>query len=217
MEHVTHNIEHKKRRIQDEAIPMLQATCYVLRNPAARGFTLVEMLVSIAIFSFVMLATVSVLLNVVDANHKSQGLKTSVDNLSLILESVSRNLRTGSEYSAIPGDPDPAGCTSFGGSTGITFTDNSGSIIRYKFSNSALAVSKDDGATYTAITAPEIKIERLCFYIGGVGTADAIQPNVLITVGGVVSPLTAAGAKIKTRSRFDVQTFITQRIPEVAN
>ena len=54
------------------------------------GFSLAELIVSIALFSFVMLATSSVLLSVVDADHKAQGLKTAIDNVSLSLESMSR-------------------------------------------------------------------------------------------------------------------------------
>lgn len=63
-----------------------------------KGFTLVEMIVSIAIFTIVALVAVGALLKTIDANKKSQSLKTSINNINFVLESMSRELRTGSNY-----------------------------------------------------------------------------------------------------------------------
>jgi len=179
-----------------------------------RGFTLVEMLVSIALFSFIMMATTSVLLSVVDANHKAQGLKTTIDNLSMVIESMARNLRTGRDYTPLAG---ASLCNSGTGATGIQFKDHLNRTIQYRLDAGVIEISKDIGVTYTAITAPEIVIDRLCFHIGGIVPSDNIQPNILITIGGIVNPATVVGAKQRTTSHFDLQTFVTQRIPDVLN
>ena len=178
------------------------------------GFTLIEMIVSIALFSFVMLAVTTVLLSVVDANHKAQGLKSSMNNLSLALESMTRNLRTGKIYSVAGFN----GCSG-GGSTGIDFIDHASVATRYSLGSSgngggAILLTKS-GNLLGPMTALEINIDRLCFYVSGQSTADLFQPQVLITIGGVVSDKTAIGAKVKTRSRFDIETLVSQRFPDV--
>lgn len=176
------------------------------------GFTIVEMLISISLFSFVMLGTTSVLLTSIDANRKSQGLKISIDNLSLALESVTRNLRTGTKYSSSYGNGNCSGSGPSAGKTGISFLDQRGFSTHYRLNAGAIEVSKDGGGNFSAMTTPEINIERLCFYITGSSASDDIQARVLVSIGGVVSSNTASGSKTKTLTRFDIQTFVSQRL-----
>ena len=65
------------------------------------------------------------------------------------------------------------------------------------------------------MTAPEITIEHLNFYVDGTESTNE-QPKVLITIGGVVNSRTAPGVKAKTSSRFDIETMVSQRLPDVA-
>lgn len=60
-----------------------------------RGFTLVEMMVSLAIFSVVAVIAIGALLKVIDANKKSQSMQSAVTNINFAMESMSRDLRTG--------------------------------------------------------------------------------------------------------------------------
>jgi prepilin-type N-terminal cleavage/methylation domain-containing protein len=74
-----------------------------------KGFTLIEMMVSLAIFTVVALVSVGAFLKVLDANKKSVNLKTTINNLNFALESISREMRVGKDYyyiyssSALPG------------------------------------------------------------------------------------------------------------------
>src|SRR3989338_8650434 len=178
------------------------------RYSTQSGFTLIEMIVSIALFSFVMLATTTVLLSVVDANHKAQGLKTSINNLSLTLESIARNLRTGSSYVIGPSQ----GACPLSGRTSISYTDQYGLNVIYQQSGGSIEISKG-GTSFAVMTAPEITIERFCFYVNGQDPLDPLQPKILITAGGIVNIASAAGARTKTTSRFDLQTLVSQRLP----
>ena len=173
------------------------------------GFTLIEMIVSIALFSFVMLATTTVLLSVVDANHKAQGLKTTINNLSLTLESIARNLRTGSSYVTVNSND----VCPFGGEDNIGYVDQYGSSVIYQQNGGTIQIIR--GETISDMTASEITINRLCFYVVGQDPADQIQPKILITAGGIVNIASTAGAKMKTTSRFDLQTLVSQRLPDV--
>jgi prepilin-type N-terminal cleavage/methylation domain-containing protein len=177
------------------------------------GFTLIEMIVSIALFSFVMVASTTVILSVIDANHKAQGLKITINNLSLAIENMARHLRTGKDYQV---DGVKGNCSD-PGVDGIRFTDQYGNDTRYRLNSGAVDVFGGFGGMtdWFPITSADILIDRLCFYISGTGFGDTIQPRVLMTVGGVVSVSTAIGAKEKTTSRFDIQTFVSQRLPDV--
>ena len=70
------------------------------RASSQQGFTLVEMIVSLAIFAIVAVVAVGALLKVTDANKKSQTLKTAINNLNFALESMSREMRVGANYAA---------------------------------------------------------------------------------------------------------------------
>jgi prepilin-type N-terminal cleavage/methylation domain-containing protein len=66
------------------------------------GFTLVEMLVSIAIFMIVAVIAVAALLKIVDASKKSQTLQDTVNNINYAMDSITREIRLGSAYTCYP-------------------------------------------------------------------------------------------------------------------
>jgi prepilin-type N-terminal cleavage/methylation domain-containing protein len=63
-----------------------------------RGFTLIETMIAMAIFIFVVTIGMGALLNVSLIHEKSQDMRSVMDNLSFIMEDMSRNLRTGYNY-----------------------------------------------------------------------------------------------------------------------
>ena len=56
------------------------------------------MLVSIAIFMVVAVIAVSALLKIVDASRKSESLQDAVNNINFAMDSITRELRVGSDY-----------------------------------------------------------------------------------------------------------------------
>lgn len=62
------------------------------------GFTLVEMIVSLAIFALVVTVSVGALLVLVGTNQRLQGEQSVMTNLSFALDSMSREIRTGTFY-----------------------------------------------------------------------------------------------------------------------
>ena len=83
----------------------------------ARGFTLIEMIVSVGLFAIVMLVCVGALLSLVNANRKAQALQSVMNNLNIALDGIVRNAREGSDYdgsAACSGNSDssPKDCTS---------------------------------------------------------------------------------------------------------
>ena len=191
-----------------------------------RGFTLIEMLVSIAIFTVVMVIALGALLAMSSADRKAESLKSVVNNLNFSIDSMARSLRTGTQYNC--GSSSGGNCTAGGPS--LYFTSASGVQTAYRLENLAtdpgsaaaicgqvspnvgcVARSTDGGSSWYAITSPEVVINpspsTILFYLIGAppGTADNIQPKVVMTISGTVQ-VTPTDS-----STFHVQTAITQR------
>lgn len=62
-----------------------------------KGFTLVEMMVSVAIFSIVVMIALGAILTILDANRKSRTLTEVMNNLNFSVEMITRSLKTGVE------------------------------------------------------------------------------------------------------------------------
>jgi prepilin-type N-terminal cleavage/methylation domain-containing protein len=158
-----------------------------------RGFSLLELIVSLALFSIVMLIVISTYLALISYDREARATNQLVANLSFAVESMVRNMRTGKNYSCT-GNP----CTSF------SFTDSGGQAVTYSSSGGALTQGS------VALTAPGITISTLSFYLKGApSTVDGIQPQVTVLIKGTMG--TGAG---KT-STFSIQTAATQRLIDI--
>ena len=63
-----------------------------------KGFTLVEMIVAVALFAVVMLISVGTLLALVGANRKAQALQSVINNLNITLDGMVRAIRMGGNF-----------------------------------------------------------------------------------------------------------------------
>lgn len=62
------------------------------------GFSLIEMIVSLGIFSIIVTTAVGALLVLISANQRLQGEQSVMTNLSFALDSMTREIRTGYNY-----------------------------------------------------------------------------------------------------------------------
>lgn len=170
-----------------------------------RGFTLVELLVAIGVFSIAMLVGVGALLTMVGANHKAQAIQSVMNNLNYAVESMARNIPVGTAYHCGASGilSAPADCAS--GDTFLAIRSHDGKQVTYEFRDGALNRSIDGGASI-AITAPEVVIENGRFFVRGSSPSDGRQPQVVVTIKG------HAGINEKSRSDFSLQTTVTQRL-----
>lgn len=172
-----------------------------------RGFTLIEIMTAVSIFAVVMTISMGSILGVFDTNRKSEALKAVMDNLNLSVESMSREMRFGSRYSCepsfpAPNPPTPQNC-SFGGDS-IAFRANNGDTIVYALVAGTIEKSIN-GGNFSPVTAEEINISDLTFYVLGALSGDSLQPKVLVKIKGT------AGVKEVDQTDFTVQTLISQR------
>lgn len=177
-----------------------------------RGFSLIEILVSIAIFSVVMVAAAGALLTTIDANHKAQAIQSVMNNLNFALESMSRAIRTGDTYhcgdsGSLAANQTPNDCASSGSSFFAFKRSNDNKTIYYYLAGSQIFRAVD-ASEALAISAPEITVENLKFYVQGAAVSSQAQPRVTIVIQGY------AGATAKIRTPFNLQTTLSQRIPK---
>ena len=194
------------------------------------GFTLIEVLVSVSIFSIVMLVSTGAVFSIVEANKKAHTLKSVMTNLNFALESMSRTIRVGTTYhcgtsGSINGTQDcPQGETYFAfeksGGDWASSADQvvyclgiaDGGAPYCSASGTAILRSTDGGSAFIAITASEVVIEKLMFYaVGSAPGPDTVQPKVIMPVQG------HADIPARTRTDFNLQTTIAQRLPDLRN
>ncbi len=182
-----------------------------------RGFTLVEMIVAVGLFSIVMLVSVTALLSLVDANRKIQALQLVMNNLNIALDGMERQIRMGSNFHC--GDSPyitPRDCSSTSDDAAnhytfafLPFTNvNSGVMWVYSYNptEKTLYRSTDAGAHFTALTSPEVSIDSLQFYVVGSSRGDEVQPKAVVTIRGT------AGDQLKTKTTFHIQMSAVQRL-----
>lgn len=182
-----------------------------------RGFTLIEMMVAVSIFTIVMVISSGSLFSILDANSKSQSLKSVMNNLNLALEGMSRGMRMGSSYhcgntGTLSAPQDCVAGSNYvvfepSGGDGGTLTDQ----VVYRLNNNQIERSTSGGGTgsFLPITAPEVVVENMQFYVTGTAAASE-QPKVVIIVEG------HAGVKSRVRTDFNIQTVVSQRLLDIS-
>lgn len=190
-----------------------------------RGFTIIEMMVAVALFAIVMIISVGALLSLVAANRKAQALQSVMNNLNVTIDSMVRSMREGVQYHCGNTGPiqDPRDCLggdqffAFERYGGLTTNPNDQRVYRFgsgsECGTNCIERSDQSGAagTWVRITAPEVLITDMQFYVMGTIPGDEIQPKVVIVIKG-----TAGGATIKTTSTFHIQATAVQRVLDLS-
>jgi type II secretory pathway pseudopilin PulG len=196
------------------------------------GFTLIELIVSVGLFTAAFVAISGSFLSIVDAYRKVTSERTNMDNLSTAVESMVRGMNTGTTYHCGAGGDigTPQDCGA--GDTYLAFEKADGDPgtnadqIVYKFVAcpnadpycGRLERSDNGGANFFPVTdVPSVSnISYLKFYVIGNTpldlsdpAGDVVQPKVVIIMKGT------AGLGIRRSSSFSLQTTITQRRPDV--
>ncbi|MBI3495157.1 type II secretion system protein [Candidatus Berkelbacteria bacterium] len=153
---------------------------------SSKGFTLVEMMVSVGIFTIILFLSTSALLSIVSTDRKSRAVRIAMDNLNLALEDMTRKIKTGSMYyCGIADTGGVADCAatsyafSFTAQDGVSrisyqraVGDSFGSVVLGtdcgpSFAAGQGCIMRSDGATFMLATSPEVDIKGLRFLVTG--------------------------------------------------
>ncbi|CAN5756054.1 hypothetical protein BH11PAT2_BH11PAT2_02260 [soil metagenome] len=175
-----------------------------------RGFTLVELIVSVALFTIVITIAASAYLSLISLNRKARATNDLVSNLSYVVDAMSRSIRTGTNYQC--GGPGGTNCAN--GNSAITFINDASSTITYLLKPGGI-IGQCTGSPCTTssadpLTDSRITVTNLQFYVQGVGTGDSTQPRVLFTLSGTIKPDTQTAT-----TSFTIESSATQRLIEL--
>ena len=180
------------------------------RLPAVdRGYTLLEMIVAVGIFSVVMLTATGAFLTLISLDREARLTTSVVTNLSFAVDSMARAVRTGTNYDCDPSTGALDNCSSGGDS--LQFLDTDGRTVTYSVTEGQIIATVVSGTTISApLTDPRVTIEDLRFYVLGVGTSEGagqrLEPRVLFTIYGTM--MTPQGQPVD----FTIQGGATQRV-----
>lgn len=172
-------------------------------KPSGSGFTLIEMLVSVGLFSVVLTVTLGSILTIADANKKARSLMSVMGNLNFAVDAITRSVKTGSDLD------DNGNCIS---TDQVDYeAADPGSSARPRVTY-CWVVDADDNGSITKqvgsgvslpLTSPDVDIDYMNF--GVFGTAPGDQPRVAINMEGTVT------ISPRVSSSFTIQTTVSQR------
>lgn len=173
------------------------------------GFTLIEMMVALAVFMVVMTITLSAFLNIADIQKKTESFRKVNDNLNHSIEMIMREIREGWSYS-VSGENEI-----------FTFTSRAETIDKRTDTSVTYSLIKETGKEGyikrcvgsctdggQRLTSDDVDITNLYFTVSGEGSYDSgdrNQPRVTISIYG------ESGTKQKLKSRLNLQATVSQR------
>lgn len=177
-------------------------------HPSSRGYTLLELIVSVGLFGVVMLASTGAYLTLIKLDRQARAVSDVANNLSFAVDSMARAVRTGTAYKCNNNAGNPNCSSSPGTSFGFNDSDTPSRAIVYSVVNNQIVV-QINGGTAVPLTDPRIRIDALEFRVRGVGVGDGIQPQVTFNVRGTMT------LGVNTATTFSLQGGATRRLLEL--
>lgn len=176
-----------------------------------RGFTLLELLVALGLFSIIVTIALGGFSSALRTQRQSAALISANNNVGSVFEQMTRELRNGSGYTYLP-NVSPS-------NSGIAFLDQSGNPVQYYLSDAVTAngishnaIARNEGGNPQTITSDSVDVTYLYFEIAGAGSFDQVQPRVTIRMG--IRPI---GDRTVMNSVEHLQTTVSSRQQENQN
>ena len=192
----------------------------VASSKLTTGYTLIETMISVSVFLIVVMSGMNALLNANLLYQKSQDVRSILDNLSFIMEDISRNLRTGYDYQCFSVSQDlssaflgaPRSCAR---GYAIAFEASGGNPASfsdqwvYYVSNGKIFKSTDGlGSPGIQLTSNEVVIDS----VSGFSVLGAESPSLNTQQPLVGIRLIGSISTMNITTPFFLQTSISQRL-----
>ncbi len=149
---------------------MIQDTRYKIKE---KGFTMVELLVAMSLFVVFVVISSGSFVRALRTQRAIVSLIAANDNASLVIEQMAREIRTGSNFS-LSGNV-------------LVFVNAYNISVTYRLDSETNAIERsEEGNDFKPITAANVKINKLNFYLLGQLDGDGYPPRVTISLS--VSP-----------------------------
>lgn len=182
-----------------------------------KGFTLIETLVAVALFSIIIAIAVGGFTNALRTQREAAALISVQSNAGDAIEQMTREIRTGYLFCDDPTSPVPAAtpaCAfpncSINGKVWtcsvLNFYNSNGQNVEYSVDATG-ALGRSQGGVPQPITASNVKVDYLTFTIFGNQEGDHWNPRITIAVG--VSPNSTDPALVN--NILNLQTSVSAR------
>jgi prepilin-type N-terminal cleavage/methylation domain-containing protein len=147
-----------------------------MKQKSFTGFTLIETLVSVAIFTLAVSLGTMTLLSMNRASGRMQVRDQAVQSAYYVMDTISRSIRTGTKYEEI------------NGGTGFKYVDQKGDTITLGKNTSGQIemTTKPSSSSFTTTEslhdASIVSVAYAAFDENGLGTTDGVQPSVTVVV-----------------------------------
>ncbi|OGF83183.1 hypothetical protein A3B18_00530 [Candidatus Giovannonibacteria bacterium RIFCSPLOWO2_01_FULL_46_13] len=200
-----------------------------MKNSDQKGFTLLELMVAVGLFTVAIFMIMVILFAITNAQRKVVNIQNSQDNLRFAFEAMIKEIRTGREFhcGATGVLSLPQNCTfASSGDTSFTFLNSAGQRVTYrlyynnnadayqlvKSSNGTLPCDGDTGDVIDCqrITATQVNVSRLRFYVDGTAGGDDKQSIATIVLEGDVPDAKVGTTKISLQATVSKRGFVDQ-------
>jgi prepilin-type N-terminal cleavage/methylation domain-containing protein len=172
-----------------------------------RGFTLIEILVAVAVFSLVIASISGIFVSVLQSQRKALASQALIDGISYNLEYISRALRMARKQTI-----DLPACLSQSGlnyeitqgGQGIKFLNYQG--ICYEFYLNGTRLFQNKGGEILPITSQNLEVSSVKFNPSGQSEIDNLQPRATISFY-----IKSKGQRPEEKTEIRVQTTVSQR------
>jgi len=143
------------------------------KRSTPKGFTLIELLIAVGLFSVIVSIATGGFVTALRTQRQVVGLTSANNNVSLAMEQMAREIRTGSGFSCA------ASCRE------LTFQNARGENVRYRFDTAEgygqiKRSTEFLGGTAEPITARNVDVRSLAFSLIGADPIEKIQPRITI-------------------------------------
>lgn len=203
-----------------------------------KGFTIIETLVSLTLFTIVVVILGGVIVSVIDINKKNQAISSVVNNLNYSIDSMVRDIKTGYAYTCQDLDiftitkllevDNGIECNNPSQIILVSTISGKEVVVKYEFvendqdlnnyiKKTTYEINGDEVQSYSITDISNVNIESLRFKLTHYSplncsvTCNYGQPSVFVLIKG------SAGDRELESSKFFVQTFISQRKLNLSN
>lgn len=175
----------------------------------SQGFTIIETMIAMTIFLIVIMVGTTAILNAYTVGNKSKGMRSIMDNLSFVMEEMSRNIKTGYDYKCVPNgnslplDDNPESGDDCGA---LIFKNSEGDVWTYYIESDNKLYKTTPDFTGDPLLPDGVTITQGGFSVLGAEPppGDSQQPFVIIKLAGTITYR-------KTTTPFSLQTAVSQR------
>lgn len=199
-----------------------------VKSASQSGFSLIELLVSVALFTVVLTVSIGSLLVLISVNARAQNMQQVMSDLSFAIDSISREVRTGrglycnraneGEPSENLSDDITKDCTDgtylsvVEGGESLTEGEATNRVV-FRYNSSEESIDRKVGDNdWFPMTSDDVHVTDMFFYVSDSATGesgDEVQANATIYIEGYV------GERETDESSFIIQTTVSRRIIDV--